>query len=504
MHAPWRLWLKRTGLVITVAALPSGLLLVSATQLLGEEVGKRDPNASGTSVFKRFFVAIQERVEAAEGGKWVETADQVLIQKSQVQWRGYLKSVLKTPAWLDLGVEHRTRYENITNPFRKGELGTAQQIPQRTRVRLGLSGQVFRFLVEYQDSRTHLAGPGDFITTSVVNENDIQQLFVSATLRNVLGTGLRTDLHFGRINMDFGRRRLVARNRFRNTTNAFDGAHWNLAHEDAWRVRAFLVRPVNRRFGAVDVLFGGEDRLFWGLYYETHQVPLLETNLYYFGLNEKPPEIDSQRQYATFGFRLYQSPKKGGFDYEGESVWQVGTKRNKDHFAHFQHAELGYTFDARWTPRLVAQYDYASGTANPAGTFNQTFDTLFGARRFEYTPTGIFGPFFRSNISSPGVRVILKPGPAVKLTLKLRAWYLAQSRDAWVGSGLQDPTGGAGNVLGEDVELRVQYNPNLNLSVDAGYDHFFKGSYIQSLAKVPGNPPATDTDYFYIQIELKF
>ncbi len=63
--------------------------------------------------------------------------------------------------------------------------------------------------------------------------------------------------------------------------------------------------------------------------------------------------------------------------------------------------------------------------------------------------------------------------------------------------------GGAGNVLGEDVELRVQYNPYLNLSVDAGYDHFFKGSFIENQAKIPGNPPATDTDYFYFQTEIR-
>ena len=41
----------------------------------------------------------------------------------------------------------------------------------------------------------------------------------------------------------------------------------------------------------------------------------------------------------------------------------------------------------KWDTRLtqpgrlgvVAQYDYASGTANPNGSSNQTFDTLFGA-----------------------------------------------------------------------------------------------------------------------------
>ena len=39
-------------------------------------------------------------------------------------------------------------------------------------------------------------------------------------------------------------RRLVARNGFRNTTNAFDGVHLQVAREGAWRVRGFWTRPV--------------------------------------------------------------------------------------------------------------------------------------------------------------------------------------------------------------------------------------------------------------------
>ena len=135
---------------------------------------------------------------------------------------------------------------------------------------------------------------------------------------------------------------------------------------------------------------------------------------------------------------------------------------------------------------------------------NGTFDRLFGARNWELMPTGIFGAFSRSNISSPGGRIYMKPLPLVQFMVKYRAWWLAQARDAWVGSGLQDPTGRSGNFLGQDLELRVKWTPSPNLSFRAGYDHFFKGSYIDNLAKVPGNPPADDTGYSYVMTEIKF
>jgi hypothetical protein len=309
--------------------------------------------------------------------------------------------------------------------------------------------------------------------------------------------------------MDFGRRRLVARNRFRNTTNAFDGIHWFLTPKEKWHLRAFLVQPVVREKKGVNDLFGADDTLFWGVYYESRQIPWLRTNAYYFGLNDRPSDVTKLRQYSTFGLRFSSPPRRGGFDYDGETAWQVGTagtvSGKKDHFAHMHHVEIGYTFKGRATPRLVLQYDYASGTRSPGGSQHGTFDKLYGARSWELAPSGIFGPFSRSNISSPGARIFVHPVRRIPVTfmLKYRAWWLAQSRDAWAGSGLQDETGGAGNFLGHDIELKARWTFSRNFAISAGYDHFFKGSYIENLAKVPGNPSAADTNYFYFQSEIR-
>ncbi len=88
--------------------------------------------------------------------------------------------------------------------------------------------------------------------------------------------------------------------------------------------------------------------------------------------------------------------------------------------------------------------------------------------------------------------------------VKYRAWWLAQARDAWFGSGLQDATGASGNFLGQDIELKATWRQSRNLLFSVGYDHFFKGSYLKNLAKIPGNPSAADSDYFYIQSEIRF
>ncbi len=435
-----------------------------------------------------------------------ETADAVLTRTKEWKWNRYVNKALKLPDWIDLGFENRTRFEVYDHPWRQSQNSgqTDAQIPQRSRMRFGLNGQPFRFLFEGQDSRTHHAGPNAFGGTSVVNQMDILQLHVSATGHNFLGTGLRTDIHFGRMTMDFGKRRLIARNDFRNTTNAFDGVHWEISKDKEWRVRTFLVEPVVRFQQQLDQQTARN--VFWGAFFENKQVPWLRFDAYYFGINDqKSSTVSKQRSFSTFGIRLYEVPKKGRMDYEMESVWQTGEKGNIDHFAYFNHFQAGYSFNLPWKPQFIVYYDYASGDNNANDSQNSAFDTLFGARRFEYMPTGTFGPFFRTNISTPGWRVIAVPSKGWKVQLKHRVWYLATSRGAFGSSGLQDPTGGSGNFLGHDLELRAQWKINDNLSFDAGYDHWFKGSYFDRLPASAGLPPggSNDTDYFYILTQFR-
>ena len=441
---------------------------------------------------------------------WVEPADAVLIQRSEVEWFRYGKSVFHLPDWLDLGLENRTRFESYDNPWRANQrIGDGQsdaQIALRSRVRVGLGGNgPLRFVFEGQDARSYLSkDPGDFRDTTTVNEFDILQLFGSLSLHNVGGSSLRTDVHFGRMTMDFGKRRLIARNDFRNSTNAFDGLHWQISRDKAWRVRTFLVEPVIGHETSLDTQ--NLKSLFWGTYVENRQLAWFHFDAYYLGLNDRHPADGSgRRSYSTFGGRLYKLPASGEVDYEIESAWQTGTRDGIDHFAHFQHVELGYTIDMPWSPRLLIQYDYASGDRQPGDSHNEGFDSLYGARRYEYMPTGVFGPFFRTNISSPGWRVVVTPAPGWTLQLKHRVWYLAESKDRFGSSGLRDSTGLAGTSLGHDVEIRIQWALNHNMDFDAGYDHWFKGSYFDRLPASSGLPPGgdQDTDYFYFQMRIR-
>jgi hypothetical protein len=144
-------------------------------------------------------------------------------------------------------------------------------------------------------------------------------------------------------------------------------------------------------------------------------------------------------------------------------------------------------------------FDHASGDGDPADERSERFDTLFGARAFEYALTGIYGPFFRANIEGPGARVTWVPVPQVELTGAYRALWLEEARDAWVGSGLQDPSGDSGRFLGHHLEAWVRWRPWRWLLVEAAYAHFFKGSFVDT---APGSPRTPDSDYVTVGVQI--
>jgi hypothetical protein len=387
----------------------------------------------------------------------------------------------------------------MTNRFRIDELGATHVLAFRTRFRFEIRERTdpLRFVVEVQDSRSELNDDPFVVPARHINKLDFLQLHLQLVSDNFLGSDLPTALEIGRFSLDLGKRRLSARNRMRNTTNAFDGLDWQLGSEDRWMVRLFATRPV--RIDPDELDSSSSDRYFWGTYYQNRIHRRFGFDLYYLGVHE-PESTVTWRRYTTVGGRLEKSPGPGELDYEIESTWQFGSTGELDHFAHFQHGELGYVFDSFMGSRLSFHYDYVSGDEDPYDDHFDRFNTLYGARRFEHNPTGIYGPFFRSNLHTPGLRFVLIPNDKFEVLASYRAFWLAQARDVWFGSGLQDPTGASGSFLGNHFETRARWRPLKFLMIELGYAHLFKGSYLD---RVPESPRTPDSDFFYAAIEIR-
>lgn len=436
-------------------------------------------------------------------------------------WR--LHDALGLPDWLSLSVEHRVRYESVDNQFRAGGKGGDQDVAIRTLALVEASYKPFRLGAEMIDGRAVLDDAGTSLDTSQVDTLDLLQAYIGWDRDNVAGSGLTAHLRGGRQTLNLGSSRLVARSVSRNTITTFTGVNAVLESPSKWQFHSFYVMPVTRlpeqRPGLVEdeIEFDREDSAtyFTGAFLHTNQLPYatnLEVYLYYLHEPNTSSEFATRhRRLFTPGLRLYVEPKPERFDFEMESAVQSGTSRASaarsdvtelDHFAHFSHLQIGYSFKLPWAPRVLAQYDYASGDSNPADKDNGRFDTLFGERRFEFGPTGLWGAFARSNINSPGYRVIVKPHRTVTAFVGHRLFWLAERRDAWTTSGIKDNSGESGKFIGNQLEANAVWNvvPD-NVTLEAGWAYLFKGRFARNAPNAQGN--RDDSSFFYVQTVLR-
>lgn len=441
------------------------------------------------------------------------------IAQAADPWR--LQEAIKLPSWLSLSGSFRTRYESLESQFRVGRDGGDQILLMRTTAKAEIHHGPLTFGAELQDSRAVLGDSGTPISTSLVNPLELLQAYLQWQKTDLVALGATSKLRAGRITLDVGSRRFVARNRFRNTTNAFTGIDWQWQSSGGRKLRAFYTLPVDRHpndpaaLRNNDAEFDKEygDIRFWGLYVSE---PLSEDNnleFFYFGLDEDDSSdlATRNRELSTFGARLYRKGHPSAFDYEFESTIQFGESRastsafdisNLDHFAHFQHVEVGYTFQQRMSPRLVVQYDYASGDDSPLDGGNERLDMLFGARRFDFGPTSIFGPFARANLATPGIRLQLQSQLRITSFIAYRAFWLASDKDAWTTSHARDSSGTTSSFIGHQVEARLRWNvvPQ-NICLEFGLAHLFAGEFIED---APNSNEQGDSTHLYSQIALTF
>jgi len=222
-----------------------------------------------------------------------------------------------TPEWLDLGIEHRTRYETFNQSFTKGTAGSDQMVAQRTRILLGIKDiwDPIRFTLELADFRAPVADRGQEHQPNFVDHLDIFQLHLDLVSQNFLGTGSSGKFEVGRLIMDFGKGRLVAGHRFGSFTPTFDGVQLTLGSDnnDGWGLRAFVTEPVQRHTVSPD--WTSPVSYFSGVAVSSRHVPWANGELYFFQLNEGGNL--QKRNLSTIGFRVFAQPAKKQFDYRG-------------------------------------------------------------------------------------------------------------------------------------------------------------------------------------------
>jgi Alginate export len=444
-------------------------------------------------------------------------------EAKQGPWR--LREAIGLPEWLHVEGTHQARYEYVWNQFRAGVRGDNRGASLRTTVLLELRLDPVVVGAELEDARIYGEDDDAPLNTGIVNAMELLQAYGTlkfhALAPDLFGDSKAT-LRAGRITLNLGSRRLVARNVFRNTINAFTGVEGRWKQDGGWDVRGLLALPIQRRPSDRDSLKDNDIQFdrerkevhFWGLFVATPPLTDLELTgeVYLYGLNESdtPSNPTRNRELYTPGVRLFRSPAAGTWDFEVEAAMQFGNQRassastdvaNLSHLAYFAHLSAGFTFDTWATPRLSLVYDYASGDRNPSDGDSERFDTLFGVPR-EFNPTGLFTAINRGNLNSPGVRLELKPHPRVSTFVAYRGFWLATRKDAWVVAGVQDPGGDSGYFVGHLLEARARWEvlPG-NVRLELGVAGLIRGRFAKD---APNSSRNGEPLVVYAQVDFTF
>ena len=431
-------------------------------------------------------------------------------------WRVF--QVAELPDWLELSGHNQSRIEYMSDQFRAGLRPGSDQILS---VRTGLVGKLrisesVDFTAEFLDVRAGRDDDQTALNTSTVNATDWLQFRLDWRREDLMGGD--ATLRLGRMTIDLGSRRLVSRNIYRATINAFTGVDVSWKRADT-TLRAFSVLPVHRRSADIEDLRDNNaeadreslDVIFWGTWLETRSPWGGRAEVFVLGLHEQDSSgrPTRNRKLYTPGVRMFRKPAPGALDFDFESVLQFGKSRattastaELDHLAHFHRAELGYSFEAAWTPRLSVFYDFASGDGSASDSDNNRFDTLFGVNRGDYGPPSIYRTFIRSNNSSPGVRLKLKPTSEISAMLLYRLHWLASDNDAWTAAGIVDPSGGSDRFVGSQIELGLRWEliPG-NLRLEAGLAHLFADGFAD---QAPNSSRIHRSTYAYFSTILWF
>jgi hypothetical protein len=436
---------------------------------------------------------------------------------------GLLYQALGAPANWKISGTFRIRVEGIDGQFRPNLPDDDGLLSLRTTLFAEYDTGPVRIGAELFDSRGYLEHRRSSVGTTEINAFELGQAYLGFDLDSALGAGSASTVTVGRFTMDEGSRRLVARNRFRNTINAFTGVHfeWHDRHDD--RVSLFYVLPHTRLPDEPDKIRDNDAewdreslhlRFFGGSLTKADVLGggsgSLEVYVYRLYENDTARFPTRNRRLVTPGIRLYHKPGPGLIDWDFEGAYQTGRVRassgaaatdNLSVSAYFVHAEVGKTFRAPWSPRVALQYDRASGDKGNPNTYNR-FDTLFGARRGEYGPTSLYGAVQRANLSSPGVRLAAKPTPRLDGFVAYRALWRVTNADSFASTGIAERSGDSGKFAGHQIEAAARYwlVPKI-VRLELGGAYLFKADFLRH---APNAPDDGDTAYGYVDLTFSF
>ncbi|MGE3512828.1 MAG: alginate export family protein, partial [Vicinamibacterales bacterium] len=187
-------------------------------------------------------------------------------------------------------------------------------------------------------------------------------------------------------------------------------------------------------------------------------------------------------QVTTTGMRL-AGRVTPALDYGVEVAVQRGSLGSDDVSAWAGHWQVRSALPVPGRLRLLSEYNYASGDADPADGRRGTFDQLYPTPHDKY---GLADQVGWKNVHHLRIALDLAPwAPWARWPMNVgyHAWWLAEARDALYtagGASIARVAAGAGSRhVGQEVDVQLSRMVTPQLQVAAGYAHIVPGKFLE-------------------------
>jgi hypothetical protein len=424
---------------------------------------------------------------------------QVYAQQAAVPSNAFVPSDelnSQLPRWVRFSGEYRGRLEGFTGGGFKADNDDLYFL-NRFRINLKLQPTSWlKFQFQGQDARVWGKNQNP-AAPPFQDTMDLRMAFAELGDNEKGNFGIRV----GRQELAFGEQRLIGHVSWLNTARTFDAVRGTVRYK-GYRLDAFASTVVNAKEGEFNEHTDGNN--LHGLYGGIEKlVPNAVIEPYVFWrLSQRLTTEAGARGNLDFkapGFR-FSGKLPANFDYSVEMVKEMGGLGADDISAWAGSWRLGYTMTKlRFKPRLVAEYNYASGDRNPRDGKRGTFDPLYPTPHDKY---GLADQVGWKNIHDLRLGTELKPHAKWLVSSFFHDWWLASKTDALYAAGgvavARVAAGTAGRHVGEEIDVQATYTVNKQLQVAGGFAHIFPGQFLKTAT------PGKSYNFPYLMLGYSF
>ena len=406
-------------------------------------------------------------------------------------WSTPALSHVPVPSWLAISGELRTRLESRSGLGYRSDASDGYGL---VRMRINLDLRPLRTVrVSFQGQDARAPGMAGAASGVFRDPFDVRQAYV----RFGAPENPPVAVTVGRQLLSYVDQRLIGALDWTNTSRAFDAAKVEMRTRwldlDVWGasvVQNDPARSVNRSdmdngfHGAYARVRTGIDALvvepflLWRTYAAVGTVP--EGDRYSAGMRL----VGRIRRLESALVVIEQWGERGADDIAARAVL----------------ASAAYPIAAPWTPRIYAEYNYASGDGTPGDGTLEAFDDMYPTGHLYYGYNDLVG---LRNLHNVRVGASVVPWRRLTLAIDVHTFRLATPDDhLYNAAGVATvtvPAGGAAHgSVGREVDVSFTLPVAQTLSFSGGVGRLFAGPFLEA------HSPGADNTFVHAQLAMRF